>query len=54
MTELSIVELIMNQSVAIAMLIYFVLRFEKLLKSNTDAIKTLELSVRGWNNGRRK
>lgn len=40
-----IISLILNQGVAIAMLIYFVLRFEKILKTNTDALISLQDTI---------
>jgi len=34
-----------NQSVAIAMLVYFVARFEKILQTNTESLKILADNV---------
>ena len=40
-----IVDLILNQGVAIAMLIYFIMRFEKILTNNTKAFEQLNINV---------
>lgn len=55
----TITQIILNQGVAIAMLVYFVLRFEKILNNNTEILTELvrhfdELKGGYGRNGRRK
>lgn len=42
---------IYNQGVAVAMLIYFIVRFEKILKSNTNALNDIKDLIK--QNGKR-
>jgi len=49
MVEFEILQYLMNQGVAIAMLGYFIIRFEKILKTNTKALSQMcELIKRGF------
>lgn len=45
MIETDFFNMIYNQGVAIAMLVYFVVRFEKILKDNTASLNLLSQAV---------
>lgn len=54
MMEIEIVQLIQNVGFPIAMCVYFVFRFEKILKTNTDTLQLLISAVQKLCYGRTK
>jgi hypothetical protein len=51
--ETDFLTLIYNQGVAISMLVYFIFRFEKILKDNTESLKLLCTQVANCPNKRK-